>query len=550
MNGFAPGSSSQPSSEVELTISCRNLVDADVFSKSDPMCVTYLKSYLQADWQEISRTETIMNTLNPNFAKKIHLQYWFEEQQALKFSVYDIDNESADLEQHDFLGCCECTLGQLVAAGTLKMKLKGAGIHRGELIVTVEEMATCRDEVTLQFCGHRLDRKDWFGLSDPFLEFYKVGEDGSYVLTHRTEVHKWTLNPVWQPFTIPIRSLCGGDMQRTIMVICYDWNRNGSHNRIGEFFMTLQELSAGPGESTVYHCIHPRKKERNPSYTHSGEVRLMRYEMKKVYSFLEYIRGGLELSCTIGIDFTASNGDPRSPDSLHYISHHPNQYEQALSAVGEIIQDYDSDKLFPVFGFGARLPPDGRISHEFPVNMNPQNPYCDGIAGVLQAYKMCICQIQLYGPTNFSPIINQVARIAESCQDGSQYFILLIVTDGVISDMPQTTKAIVQASKLPVSIIIVGVGNADFALMDVLDADTVPLCYQGVQASRDIVQFVPFRNFQRYGDVRQAKAYLAKEVLMEIPDQIVSFMKSRNIKPKPPVYKNVEAPPPAYDELH
>lgn len=73
-----------------------------------------------------------------------------------------------------------------------------------------------------------------------------------------------------------------------------------------------------------------------------------------------------QLNCTIAIDFTASNGAPTQPSSLHYIHpHFPNQYHRALTAVGEIIQDYDSDKLFPVLGFGARLPPDGRVSHEF-----------------------------------------------------------------------------------------------------------------------------------------------------------------------------------------
>ena len=36
-----------------------------------------------------------------------------------------------------------------------------------------------------------------------------------------------------------------------------------------------------------------------------------------------------------------------------------------ICSVGKIIVDYDSDKLFPVIGFGARLPPDGRVSHEF-----------------------------------------------------------------------------------------------------------------------------------------------------------------------------------------
>lgn len=50
----------------------------------------------------------------------------------------------------------------------------------------------------------------------------------------------------------------------------------------------------------------------------------------------------------------------------------------------EIIQDYDSDQLFPVLGFGARLPPHGQVSHEFFVNMHPNNPYCSGISGMVQ----------------------------------------------------------------------------------------------------------------------------------------------------------------------
>lgn len=87
------------------------------------------------------------------------------------------------------------------------------------------------------------------------------------------------------------------------------------------------------------------------------------------FSFLMLILLGFhstQLNCTIAIDFTASNGNPMTPGTLHYIDpRHPNQYASALQAVGEIIQDYDSDKLFPVLGFGARLPPHGVVSHEF-----------------------------------------------------------------------------------------------------------------------------------------------------------------------------------------
>lgn len=107
-----------------------------------------------------------------------------------------------------------------------------------------------------------------------------------------------------------------------------------------------------------------------------------------------------------------------------------------------------------------------------------------------------------------------------------------MLTDGIISDMPQTKEAIVTAASLPVSIIIVGVGPAEFDAMEELDGDTVRLSSRGRYAERDIVQFVPFRDFQRHGYLVQD--LLSKEVLAEVPGQLLSFMTKHEIKPKPP----------------
>ncbi|KAK7881096.1 hypothetical protein WMY93_032306 [Mugilogobius chulae] len=79
----------------------------------------------------------------------------------------------------------------------------------------------------------------------------------------------------------------------------------------------------------------------------------------------------------------------------------------------------------------------------------------------------------------------------------SQYFVLLILTDGEITDLDQTRDAIVRASTLPLSIIIVGVGPADFSAMKLLDGDDGVLkSTSGEKVSRDIVQFVAFKDFQ------------------------------------------------------
>lgn len=52
-----------------------------------------------------------------------------------------------------------------------------------------------------------------------------------------------------------------------------------------------------------------------------------------------------------------------------------------------------------------------------------------------------------------------------------QYLVLLLLTDGVLSDMADTIDALVRSSKLPMSVIIVGVGQADFTDMNTLDCD-------------------------------------------------------------------------------
>uniref|UniRef100_A0A3P8SKT3 Copine 8 n=1 Tax=Amphiprion percula TaxID=161767 RepID=A0A3P8SKT3_AMPPE len=453
---FDPLNASIPATKVEITVSC-----------------SFMVHHLEKQ-NCFGRTEVIDNTLNPDFVRKFILDYFFEERQNIRF---------------DFR--LEKALGGI------------PGKKCGTIIVKAEELNNCRESVMMQFCGNKLDKKDFFGKSDPFLVFYRSNEDGTFTICHKTEVVKNTLNPVWQAFKIPVRALCNGDYDRYV------------HDFIGEFSTSYRELSRGQSQFNVYEVVNPKKKGKKKKYLNSGTVRH-------------------QTRCTV---FLLSH--PAQPTSLHYMSPYQlNTYAMALKAVGEIIQDYDSDKMFPALGFGAKLPPDGRVSHEFALNGNPQNPYCTGIDGVMEAYYQSLKSVQLYGPTNFSPVINHVARYAASVNDGSQYFVLLIITDGVISDMAQTKESIVNAACLPMSIIIVGVGPAEFDAMVELDGDEVRISSRGRYAERDIVQFVPFRDYiDRTGNHVLSMARLAKDVLAEIPDQFLSYMRTRGIKPSP-------APPP------
>jgi hypothetical protein len=54
MNAAAAGNAA---SFVRIFIECRDLIDKDTFSKSDPFCVVRMKNATSASFQEIGRTE-------------------------------------------------------------------------------------------------------------------------------------------------------------------------------------------------------------------------------------------------------------------------------------------------------------------------------------------------------------------------------------------------------------------------------------------------------------------------------------------------------------
>lgn len=97
------------------------------------------------------------------------------------------------------------------------------------------------------------------------------------------------------------------------------------------------------------------------------------------------------------------------------------------------------------------------------------------------------------GPTFFSSVMDVFMDFALEGRDLKTYFVLLILTDGEIHDMVETKRMIVETSRLPCSVIIVGVGGEDFEMMHELDSDDKILkSDKNIKAKRDIVQFVRF----------------------------------------------------------
>ncbi|CBI34303.3 unnamed protein product, partial [Vitis vinifera] len=505
------------------------------------MVVAYTKKR-DGTLEELGRTEVIMNSLDPAWIEKITVAYHFEIVQPLIFHVYDVDTKyynlpvkTLKLNDQEFLGEGSCVLSEIVTkqGQSLTLDLHNRNGNRGlknlgKLTVHAEETVASRNAIEVIFhCSH-LENKDLFSKSDPFLRISRIVENGGSVPICKTEVVDNNLNPIWRPLCLTMQQFVSKD--NPLVIECFDFNSSGNHVLIGKLQKSVADLEKLHKQKTGASFILPSSAQHGHEKVLKGQLFVDQFCEKQLYSFIDYVSNGFEFNFMVAVDFTASNGNPRTPDSLHYIdpSGRFNAYQQAIMEVGEVIQFYDSDRRFPAWGFGGRTI-DGTVSHCFNLNGSASSIEVEGVQGIMAAYASALNHVALAGPTLFGQVINNAAEIARQSLSYNirKYFVLLIITDGVVTDLQETKDALVRASDLPLSILIVGVGGADFKQMEILDADNS--CWlessTGRVATRDIVQFVPMR------EVRGGQTSVVQALLEELPGQFLTYMRSRDIKP-------------------
>ncbi|CAG9322955.1 unnamed protein product [Blepharisma stoltei] len=522
--------------QVELFITCRDLEDLHTFGKSHPLAELFIKHSSDGEWIKHGQTEMIDDTQNPEFLTSFVLSFSFEEQTYIKIKINDIHHSRhghPEIHDDDLIGIFECNLGQLVASpGKQVMKDLVRDHHNhhrhdnlGAIILRVEEIKENNDHVTIQFACEKLDDvSSTFGHLTPLFYLGKHMSNGAVQKFYKSEVRN--RNGEWKPVEKTIHEYCNGDLHRELLLEVYDYHRSGNHKFIGSATFAL------------YNILHRQTQELillNPhgnSHKSHGKIIIEKFQRIKIPSFLEYIAGGLKISLNIAIDFTSSNGDPRNPNSLHYSDPYGyNHYESALFGISEILLNYDSDQLIPIYGFGGEI--DGEVNHCFPLTFDAGNPSVQGLDGIMNAYKNALSQIVLSGPTLFGPIVSEIVMEAEriyETQTCQRYDVLLILTDGDPYDMQETIDWIVRGSFCPLSIIIVGIGSEYFENVAILGTDDKePLIdSDGRQEERDIVKFIHYR------EVDHSPAALCQEILSKLPGEVVKYFSKRGILPNRP----------------
>jgi len=489
----------------------------------------------------------IKNNVSPNWVKVINVDYELGTPFKVAIQIYDEVRKGSNKT----MGSATFDIGEVLGS---RGSSKARKLKKGGTIFCHVAKQRGSGLLRLGMKGIKLKNTEGFmRKSDPFFELSNK-RDGAGGQTwdnvHRSEVIKDNLNPDWKDAIVPLSILNQGDMSKAILISVYDHESSGQHVLMGSVQTSLQELQGKVGSTLTL-----KKKSKTTGTLSIQKVGVSGVEdvtermaaanvsapAAAAYtpsptafvaaaggpSFADYITGGCELNVGVAIDFTGSNGDPRKPGTLHYRNPDGslNDYEKAITAIVGVLAKYDSDQMYPVWGFGAKY--GGVVRHCFQCGSSPE---AHGVQGIIDAYRQTFKSgLTMSGPTVFTEVLQTAATKAQSSQDAAKaqgkqsYTILLILTDGAVTDPAATAQMLRQVSTTPLSVVIVGVGNADFSSMQFLDdANT---------GDADVAQFVAFNRHSRNS------VELTSETLHEIPDQLVRYYQRNNIRALPPVVR-------------
>ena len=223
----------------------------------------------------------------------------------------------------------------------------------------------------------------------------------------------------------------------------------------------------------------------------------------------------------------------------HFDKMRPNFYIEALKAIEMKIKPFYSKLI--AYGFGAKLvPKKSKPCDCFALNGNIFDPIIKTKEQLIDSYIDTIKSVEICLPVNFTKIIRAAKSMAQfelkdykkeymrsKCNLGDSqlpdntlrnYYILYILTAGVIDDPDETFNECLNIPELPLSIVFVKIGNQQ--MKDVDDLDDLKKRLELYQSQRR--KFMSLVEFDRvYNDLEN----FGKFLISTVPTQLLQFIK-------------------------
>ncbi|TMS38420.1 hypothetical protein L596_005150 [Steinernema carpocapsae] len=330
-----------------------------------------------------------------------------------------------------------------------------------DLTIQVDISSVRRRATLLMFGGNSLSSLSRQTVAPYFVLNLVEGTEHNQqrkIVLYRSENVQGESNPRWKEFIVPAKFF---EIYPTayLEVQCYNYNVNAPDTLIGRFSTKYGQLLHGVGSINKYMLTsEDRLKKENM------DIELIKIEANHTFNDITNIltTRRTQLFLTVGIDFTANNGSPNVPTSLHYLHPHMgNPYSDALSTVAQGFYRFDKFKRLSAFGFGAKR--ENKLQQKFPIHIKGSQ-YVDGSQGLVEHYRQTLMNVLPFAPTDYSEVIYHVLTLAKAAVKNKGnplefYFLLAIFTNGNLKEEQATVNALVEASYFPISVVFVPVYN-------------------------------------------------------------------------------------------
>ena len=274
-------------------------------------------------------------------------------------------------------------------------------------------------------------------------------------------------------------------------------------------FTVLSSLMTSPN------AIYERELKENDPQSEKFIIKLEKKAEKN--RLFDYIKSGILFKSFIAIDF--------SDETYHILNEQKNQY---LSSIKDFRKNlYEFTRLYEVYGFGNNF---NNKKGDF-FNFCKDENFCElnGYTNIYLSYMEILNEIKFDNENklkgkSLSPLIKHLVNKIMNQQNPNYYnIIFILINPSNINDYKDCVDVFIQASFLPLSFVIIGIGENDnnFNLIKKLcdeNEDNI-----GKKRIRNNTNFIAIKDF------KQNLNKIQDEYLKKIPEQLCEFYFINNV---------------------